>query len=274
MLTRRLCSALMPLLGLLAMSLMAEDSTTVRVSARASASSVDGVEVSTGTFFIEHGARLAVEIVRDNPCVCLCDPIHVTEVLLLNSAGETIHQTRYEEEVDLSEWLGRVSLIDLESGEPLPNGEYTVRAVTSVGSFSAQIEAVSPSAMGDHSQSSVSASVCGLELQIYRLINADDHGASIPLRVGNRLMVALEGNVTTGFRWENTLQYEYAVLRETEDAEYRVWPHPEGMVGGGGEFLFRYEALDVGPQTFRFVHHQPWVSDDPDAVLEFDVTVY
>jgi predicted secreted protein len=46
------------------------------------------------------------------------------------------------------------------------------------------------------------------------------------------------------------------------------------MVGSGGTFLFRYEAIDVGPQSFRFVHHCPWESVEPAQVIEFDATVY
>ena len=87
-------------------------------------------------------------------------------------------------------------------------------------------------------------------------------------------MVALEGNPTTGFRWESVLFHEYALLQETQEMEYREQPHSEGMVGVGGEFLFRYEAVDVGQQAFRYVYHQPWAADEPEAVIEFTVTVY
>ena len=74
--------ALTVLLGLVAVSMAAADSSTVRVSAQASASSGDGVEVTTGTFVVERGARLAVEIIRDDPCVCFCDPIYVETLAL------------------------------------------------------------------------------------------------------------------------------------------------------------------------------------------------
>lgn len=274
MLARRICIALTAVLGILAASTTAEDSSTVRASAQASASSDHGVEVSTGTFVIERGARLAVEIVRDDPCVCLCGLIHVEALALLDGTGRRIREESFGDEVALSGWLGRVSLVDGESGDPLPIGAYTVRVVTSVGVFSAQLEVVTPSALAGRARSSVRASICGLELRLSRLITQEDDGASISLRVDDRLLIALEGNATTGYQWENVVYPEYAMLQETHEMEYRQWPHPEGMVGVGGEFLFRYEAVDVGQQTFRFIYHQPWNPDEAAEILEFDVTVY
>ena len=139
---------------------------------------------------------------------------------------------------------------------------------------SAHVEIVPSQQMAQTGRFSASASVCGLELRVYRLIAEEDAGASVALRQGDRLMVALAGNATTGFQWENVLLYEYAVLRETQEMEYREEPHPETMVGSGGTFLFRYEAIDVGPQSFRFAYHRPWESVEPEQVVEFTATVY
>ena len=96
------------LCGFCAVALVAGDSSTVRVSAQASASSSEGVEVSTGTFVVEQGARLAVEIVRSDPCVCLCDPIYITDLRLLNMASEAVHQEAYEA-VEMADWVGRAA---------------------------------------------------------------------------------------------------------------------------------------------------------------------
>ena len=86
-------------------------------------------------------------------------------------------------------------------------------------------------------------------------------------------MVALAGNATTGFEWANAMEYEFAVLREVA-SEYRPDAHPEGMAGAGGTYLFRYEAVEVGPQAFRFAYQRPWKSVEPAQVVEFDAVVY
>ena len=242
-------------------------------SASASSSVGDGVRVALGTFVVEAGARLALEIIREDPCRCLCDAVWVTGMSLLDGSGTTIRGEPYEPAVDTVEWLGRIALAD-EEGEPLPEGLYTVQIATSVGPFEARIEIVPSAQVARAGRFSANASVCGLELRVYRLTREEDDGASLALRRGDRLMVALAGNATTGFQWDNTLVYEYAVLRETEEMEYRAKPQPQEMVGFGGEFLFRYEAIDVGPQAFRFIYHRPWESVQPEQVVEFDVTVY
>jgi len=231
------------------------------------------VRVSVGVFVVESGARLAVEIVRDDPCTCLCDPVHVTGLSLLDGSGETVQSELYDPPVDTAEWLGRVVLVD-ESGEALPEGPYSILVETTAGAFSAHVEIVPAQQMAQTGRFSASASVCGLELWVYRLITEEDAGANVALRRGDRLMVALAGNATTGFQWENVLLYEYAVLRATEEAEYRAKPYPQEMVGFGGTFLFRYEAIDIGPQAFRFVYHRPWESVEPEEVVEFTATVY
>jgi len=236
----------------------------------------DGVEIrmSVGTFVVESGASLAVEIVRNEASNGLVEPVLATALVLLGGESTELRRDAYDEPIDIAEWLGRISLADGESGEPLPEGRYVVRVETSVGVFSANAEIVSTSVMAGIGPFSVHASVCGLELRVYRLINQEDDGAQIALRKGDRVMVALAGNATTGFQWENAILYEYAVLRETEDAEYRAKPQPQEMVGYGGEFLFRYEAIDVGPQAFRFIYHRPWESVQPAEVVEFTATVY
>jgi len=51
----------------------------------------------------ESGACLALEIVRDDPCNCLCGPIHVTEVSLRDGAGGIVRSEPYDPPVDTAE---------------------------------------------------------------------------------------------------------------------------------------------------------------------------
>lgn len=240
-------------------------------SAAGSFSIGEPAQVSVGTFVIEKGARLALEIVREAPCTCLCDPVWVTELSLVDSAGKTIQKEAYSPSVDTMEWLGRVSFVDDE--KPLSEGPYTIFVQMNIGEFSACVEVVTPERMSQMGRFSASASVCGLELRVYRLVTVEDAGARLVLRQGDRLMVELAGNATTGFQWENVLLPEFAVLQESEKVEYRPKPHPKEMVGFGGTFLFRYEAVAAGSQSFRFVYHQPWESVKPEEVFEFTVHV-
>jgi len=243
-------------------------------SASGSFSAGEPATVSVGTFVIESGAGLALEIVREDPCACLCNPVWVASLSLVDgSSGETIRSEPYEPSVDAVEWLGRVAFVDAEE-EPLSKGSYTVLVQTSIGKFSACVEIVASERMSQMGRFSASASVCGLSLRVYRLVTDEDDGARLTLRQGDRLLVALAGNATTGFQWENVLFYESAVLREIEEAEYRAKPHPKEMVGFGGTFLFRYEVVAPGSQSFRFVYHRPWEAVEPEEIVEFSVRVW
>ena len=147
---------------------------------------------------------------------------------------------------------------------------YEVAIATNVGSFVAEVEVAATSDLYGLGRYSATASVCGYTLRVYRLLSELDDGASLTLRVGDRLMVELEGNATTGYTWANTIQVEYAVLRESQDADYRP---ASGLIGAPGIFLFRYTAVDVGPQMLRFAYQRPWESVAPLKAVLFTVNV-
>jgi predicted secreted protein len=236
----------------------------------ASASSTDGVaEVRLGGFVFETGTRLALEIVHDGSFDCFPSPVVVERLQLVGSDEAALFEETYAPAVDAATWIGKVRLVDA-SGALLPAGVYEVAISTSAGSFIAEIEVAATSSFSGLGRYSASASVCGYSLRVYRLVSEADDGASLALRVGDRVMVELEGNATTGYTWTNAMEVEYAVLREAQEAEFR--PASE-LLGAPGAFLFRYVAVDVGPQTFRFIYHRPWESADPLKVVQFAVHV-
>ena len=240
-------------------------------SASANASSVDGlVDVRLGGFIFETGARVALEFMRDDDADCFRSNVTVLQLQLVDGEEEPIDQVIYEPAVDIATWLGRIQLSGSD-GQPLPAGSYSLVVTTSVGSFAAEIEVTDTSRFDELGRYSVTAAVCGLSLRVYRLLTEDDDGAHVALRVGDRLLVALEGNPTTGYEWSNTLVYKFATLREIGEAKFR--PDSE-LVGAGGLFLFRYEAFRIGPQAFRFAYQRPWESVEPLQLVEISVDVH
>ena len=240
-------------------------------SASSSASSVDGlVDVRLGGLVFETGARVALELVRDEGADCFGQSVMIEQLQLLDGEGSPVHQVVYEPAVEVDGWLGQVELA-ASKGEPLRAGDYSLVVTTSVGSFTADVELADASRFSELGQYSATASVCGLTLRVYRMVTEKDADAHVTLRVGDRLLVALEGNATTGYEWTNTLTYEFAVLRETEERAFRP---DSDLIGAGGVFLFRYEAVDVGPQAFRYAHQRPWESVQPLKLLEFAVDVF
>jgi len=266
------CLPLRVFMALLLVSVLSSGAWAQSSSASAS-SSVSGsgpAEASIGGLVFEVGSRLAVEVIREESIDCF-PSVLIQSLTLLQDDETLLHEEILEPAIEAGSWLGRLPLSSA-SGEPLPAGQYRIVVTTGVGTFTAQIEAADRPILASFGRYSASASVCGLALRVYRLVDETDHDARIALRVGDRLMVALEGNPTTGYEWANTLAYEYAVLRESEEVEYRA--DDSELVGSGGTFLFRYEAIASGPQAFRFACQRPWESVEPLELLEFTADVY
>jgi inhibitor of cysteine peptidase len=86
-----------------------------------------------------------------------------------------------------------------------------------------------------------------------------DAGSTVTLAVGDTMEVVLDGNPTTGFTWE-TEALDTSVLRQLGESEFQ----PESaLIGAGGTFTFRFEAVASGQTTLRLVYHRPWETDVP-----------
>jgi len=227
------------------------------------------LNVSLSGFIVPVGARLGVELVRDTSTDGVTDPTYVEGWALMDTDGVLLTQTAYEDAPEIADWLGSVALSDDHSA-PLPAGDYTLVISTTVGTFTIGLQAIDGVPSG---RFRLSATVCGLSIELYRLVTDEDAGRTLDLRVGDHLMVVLQGNPTTGYEWSNALLYEYAVLRELAEPEYRPTSMDTGMVGAGGLYIFRFEAVDVGPQAFRFVYQRSWETNDSDREFVFDVIV-
>jgi predicted secreted protein len=246
-------------------------STWAQSSSSSASSSVSGsgpAEVRIGGLVFEMGSRVAVEIVREGESTCF-PSVSIERLQVLDGADAILRVEEFVPAIDAADWLGRVHLTDSE-GAPLEAGSYRIVVTTNVGSFTAEIEVAETAQLYGLGRYSAAASVCGLSLRVYRLIAEQDDGVNATLRIGDRLLVALEGNPTTGYEWANVFFYEFAVLRESQEPEYRA---ESDLIGGGGVFLFRHVAVATGPQSFRYVYQRPWESGEPLEVVEFSVDV-
>jgi len=86
------------------------------------------------------------------------------------------------------------------------------------------------------------------------------------LQEGERLMVALPGNPTTGYQW--TAVEEPGFLEALPGVEYlpEATPTP---IGAGGTFFFRYLAGEAGEGTLSFAYQRPW---EEAPVESFSIT--
>jgi len=236
-------------------------------SASSFASSGGQVRVTIGTFTFEQGQKLALEIEREEPCPCMCDELLVSGFRVLDSHGNPVYvdaATPYP--VPAGDWTGRWGLLN-QAGEPVLEGSYTVVVETSLGEFRAELRVVAPGAapMG---RGLAKASVCGISLAVYKLVEEAETGGQVSLRVGEKLMVALTGNPTTGYEWE--VEDAPPFLSRIEGAAYR--PSSE-LIGGGGVFYFRYQATEPGEGPLCFAYRRPWEAVPPERTFAITVIV-
>lgn len=243
-------------------------------SASSYASSGEPARAMIGTFVFEQGSTLALEIEREEPCPCLCEPLFVTGLRVLDCEGNTVFTS---EEVDggtifpvaFKEWTGCWGLVN-QLGEPVPEGTYSVVVKTSIGEFRACIQVVAPGMKSQMGRVSSKALVCGAGLTIYRLADDKDDGGQITLNEGERLMIALSGNATTGYEWEIETEPHGGILQGIDGPGYRP---SSTLIGAGGTFYFRYEAIAAGQGELTLAYRRPWEAAPPERTFTIIVAV-
>lgn len=85
-------------------------------------------------------------------------------------------------------------------------------------------------------------------------LDANDNGRQVELQKGQTLVITLESNPTTGYRWE-VVEIDESILRQMGEAEFK--PESEAL-GAGGTETFRFEATNAGQMALKLVYHRPW----------------
>jgi inhibitor of cysteine peptidase len=99
-------------------------------------------------------------------------------------------------------------------------------------------------------------------------LTEEDAGSTVELRVGDTMEVVLDGNPTTGFSWE-TAAIDESVLKQLGETGFE--PH-SSLIGSGGKFTFRFQAVASGQTLLRLVYHRSWETEVPPEKT-FQVTV-
>ena len=86
---------------------------------------------------------------------------------------------------------------------------------------------------------------------------------------GGEVTVTLAGNPTTGYAWA-LLAGNEAVLKSAGDPVYAA--SQIGLIGTGGNFTFKFQALATGTAALKFGYRRPF-EKDVAPVKTFDVTV-
>ena len=242
-----------------------------QASASASASSDGPAQATIGLFPFRQGDLLGVELTREDPCPCLCSDLSVTGLRLVDTDGDPVAVSSDDSSIfpiPAQDWVGRIALAHAD-GAALAPGRYTVIVDTDLGEFRAEIDVLAASAPRAAGRITSRASVCGIELHVYRLLDETSDGSTVTLRDGDLLMIALSGNPTTGYRWMAE-QAPADFLEELPGPDF----HPESaLIGASGTFIFRYAAHARGTGILTFSYLRPWESVPPEKTVTLTIRV-
>jgi inhibitor of cysteine peptidase len=100
-------------------------------------------------------------------------------------------------------------------------------------------------------------SACAGAAATSKTLTEADNGSTVQLRNGEKLVVELSGNPTTGYSWEPVLPGD-SIVRQIGQAEFT----PESnKLGADGTVVLTFQAVATGQQNLQLVYHRPFESD-------------
>ena len=114
----------------------------------------------------------------------------------------------------------------------------------------------------------LSLTACSLGARSPITVGDADAGKTVELSQGDTLVVALAGNITTGYNWE-ILPLDPAVLQQVGVPQ--VTPDSTAL-GAGGKIALKFQAVKSGRAKLSLVYRRSWEKDVP-PLKTFDITV-
>lgn len=104
-------------------------------------------------------------------------------------------------------------------------------------------------------------------------LNAANDGSQVQATRGQTLVVTLDSNPTTGYKWA-VADVDKKVLTQVGDSVYEASNANPKIVGAGGTETFRFQAADAGTTTLALFYRRSWETGvAPIKVFTVKVTV-
>jgi len=103
-------------------------------------------------------------------------------------------------------------------------------------------------------------------------VTVDNQSACpLQLKTGQNLILTLPSNPTTGYRWA-IQDSAGGVLRALGPEVYSS--SESGVIGGGGQSTWRFQAFAAGQRRLRLTSQQPWEPEaEPAETFDCAITV-
>ncbi len=103
-----------------------------------------------------------------------------------------------------------------------------------------------------------------------RILSEQDEGSTVHLQLGELLVVALEGNPSTGYSWEVT-PADQAVVAQQGEPEFSA---ESDLLGASGKISLTFKAVAEGQQALTLAYRRPFEKDvAPEKTISFVVVV-
>jgi inhibitor of cysteine peptidase len=99
-------------------------------------------------------------------------------------------------------------------------------------------------------------------------ITEDMNGQTINLAKGETLVLAIEGNPTTGYSW-NLTEVDESILKSAGEPDY---DSSSTLTGAGGTYTFKFNAVETGTTTLKLDYYRTF-EKDVAPINTFEVTV-
>jgi Predicted secreted protein len=86
-------------------------------------------------------------------------------------------------------------------------------------------------------------------------LTSADKGSQVSVKVGDQIVISLDGNPSTGFTWE-AQELDTAIFQQVGEAAFES-SNP-GLVGAGGTLTLTFKALKAGTASLELVYLRPW----------------
>lgn len=100
-------------------------------------------------------------------------------------------------------------------------------------------------------------------------LTAANNGETIDVKPNQMIIIKLDSNITTGFKWALFTEPNANILKLVS-SKYNE-PQSSTAAGAGGSETWQFQAVGTGTTTLRLGYARPWESRQPSQ--EFTATV-
>lgn len=90
-------------------------------------------------------------------------------------------------------------------------------------------------------------------------VSEQQDGQTIQMVPGQIMVITLQSNPTTGYRWE-FVDLDQAQFAEQGEAEFKS---DSNLLGAGGVEIFRLKILETGEGAIHMIYHRSWEKNVP-----------